>query len=143
MAAHDYKTLIRLNRFQVDERSKKLVALQAESQRLTDRDSELGELLERERIAAMSSIEAGAMYGAFSNGIAKRRERIAAEQVRLRALIDKARDDLRAAMGEVKKFEIAEGKARESERREEAGRQSQLLDETALEGFRRKQEERE
>ncbi len=137
----DYKTLIRLNKFKVDERSKALVALQAESQRLADRDRGLIELVEKERIAAQSSLEAGALFGPFSNGITKRRERIAAEQVRLGTLIDKARDDLRAAMGEMKKFEIVESKARAAERREQASKDAQLLDETALSGFRRKEEE--
>ena len=42
-------------------------------------------------------------------------------------------------MGEAKKFEIAEGNARAAEKRELAAKESQLLDETALSGFRRKE----
>ncbi len=141
--ARDYETLIRLNRWKVDERSRELNALQGQAQKLKDQDKMLVDRLEYEREAAKSSLEASAMFGPFSNGIGKQRNRIAADLRQLARKIDEARDNLRAAMGEVKKFEIAEANARAIEARELAAKESQLLDETALSGFRRKQEEAE
>jgi flagellar export protein FliJ len=138
---HDYQTLIRLNKFKVDECSRILLGLQSESQKLKDQDTTLAAKLEYEREAAKQSLEASALFGPFANNISKQRRAIAGEQRRLATRISDARDNLRAAMGEVKKYEIAQANARAAEAQEEAARESNRLDEAAIEGFRRKENE--
>ena len=137
---HDYKTLIRLNKWAVDELSRELVALQSESQKLKEQDQALAAKLEYEREAAKLSMEASALFGPFANNVSKQRRALAAEQRRLAVKISDARDRLRAAMGEVKKFEIAEANARAAEDRELAVKESNALDESAIVAFTRRGE---
>ena len=57
---------------------------------------------------------------------------------RIERKVDEARDALREAMSEVKKYEIAEANRVARVAQEEKSRESNLLDEIALQGFRRK-----
>ena len=136
----DYKALIRLNRWKVDEKSRALAELQAEAQRLADIEADLLVKLEEERIAARSSLEAGALFGPYAYGVAQQRRKLEVERARVERHIEIARDELRLAMGEVKKFEIAEANAQARKAAQEKAKEDQALDEIALTGFRRREE---
>jgi flagellar export protein FliJ len=134
------KPLIRLSRWKVDEQSRALAQLLEEEQRIRRADVTLQHQLEQERQAAQSSLEAAGMYGPFAAGISKRREALANELARLQTRIDETRDRLREAMGEAKKVEIADSNAKARERAEQKAKEDAMLDEAALEGFRRKKQ---
>jgi flagellar export protein FliJ len=140
MPSH-YASLVRLNKWKVDERSRTLGLLLNEAQALADKETALLVEIEQERAAAAGSIEAGALFAGYVVAVHERRRRLEAERAKVERQIEIARDELRAAMGEARKFEIAEASAKARERAERLAKDNAALDEAALSVFRRKGED--
>jgi flagellar export protein FliJ len=138
MARRTLKTLIRLNRFEVDEKRRDL-------QRLLDREAEIQAAIARldrdlraeQAVAAHPEAAAvGFSYGAFA---AATKERKAVELDKLAQLypeIEKAREALAEAFGTLKKYEIADANRAAAQAAEEARQETLELDEIALAGHR-------
>jgi flagellar export protein FliJ len=133
-----YASLVRLNRWKVDEKSRALGQLLAEAQRLADTEVALLAEIEQERKAAADSIEAGALFAGYVVAVHERRRRLEAERGKIERRIEVARDELRAAMGEARKFEIAQANAEARERAERLAEDNAALDEAALNAYLRK-----
>ncbi len=140
MSSH-YASLVRLNKWKVDEKSRALGVLLTEAQHLADTEAALLVEIEQEKIAAAGSLEAGALFAGYVVAVHARRRRLEAERARVERRIEAARDELRAAMGEAKKFEIAEANAQARARAERAAKDRAALDEAALNAYRRKSTE--
>ncbi|CAA7616149.1 conserved hypothetical protein [Candidatus Terasakiella magnetica] len=139
MSSKGLKTLIRLSKFNVDEKQRMLVALQGREDEILGwiRQQE-EQLKEEQRIAAADAGGVGFAYGAFANAWLSRRETLFSMLELLRADIVRARDDLAVAFNELKTFEITQ---RERERREQEERdrkEQAFLDEIGLNLHRRK-----
>ena len=141
MPSTHYSSLVRLNKWKVDEKSRALGVLLTEAQRLADIEAALLVEIEQEKIAAANSIEAGALFAGYVVAVHERRRRLEADRGKIEKRIEVARDELRAAMGEAKKFEIADNNAKARARAERLAKDNAALDEAALNAFRRNSEE--
>jgi flagellar export protein FliJ len=79
-------------------------------------------------------------FSAYSESMLKRRDIIADERTRLEKRIEVARDALRVAMGEAKKFDIAAANQTAREQAALKAKEDEAMDEAALNGFRRRED---
>jgi len=139
MANKGLRTLIRLSKWNVDEKQRVLVALQGREDEILGwikRSEE--QLKEEQRIAAEDSEGVGFSYGNFANAWLSRREQLLSMLEMVRAEIVRARDELAEAFNELKTYEITQ---RERERRAQEERdhkEQAFLDEIGLNIHRRK-----
>jgi flagellar FliJ protein len=139
MANKGLKTLIRLSKWNVDEKQRILVALQGREDEILSwiKQSE-EQLKEEQRLAAEDSTGIGFAYGYFAKAWLGRREQLFAMLEMVRAEIVRARDELAEAFNELKTYEITQ---RERERRAQAERDKKeqaFLDASGLTIPRRK-----
>ena len=133
------KALIRLSKWNVDEKQRVLVALQGREDEILSWIQRLDEQLkEEQRIAAEDSTGVGFSYGAFANAWLGRRQQLLSMLDMVRAEIVRARDELADAFSELKTYEITQ---RERDRRAQAERDKKeqaFLDEIGLNIHRRR-----
>lgn len=140
--AKGLKTLIRLSKFNVDEKRRVLTALQTREDQIIDEIRQGEEQLKQEqRLAAEDATGVGFVYGAFQRAWMKRRDLMHQALAAVRQDIEKARDELAEAYRELKTYEVTQAN-REKREREEADRKEQIfLDEVGLNIHRRKDKE--
>ncbi|WNJ99146.1 flagellar FliJ family protein [Thalassospiraceae bacterium LMO-JJ14] len=137
--ARDFKALVRLNDWEVDQKRRYLAEQLRQLDNLIGLLENLEAELKREQAhAASAPTEGGIFYGAYAAQAILRREdyqrRIAEQEQQVSA----AREQLRLAFLEFKKFEISEER-RVARMEAEANREEQLeLDEIGITGFNRK-----
>jgi flagellar FliJ protein len=138
MAKH-LNALIRLNKWNVDERRRELGVLLAKELEIEEWLARLDvELLEEQKVAAASEI-ASFTYGGYARRYIQRREDGRANLAAVQREILAARDRLADAYRELKTFEITQA-TRERREREEANlREQKTLDEVGLNLHRRRQ----
>ncbi|MBI2236854.1 MAG: flagellar FliJ family protein [Magnetospirillum sp.] len=136
------KTLIKLSKFNVDEKRRLLLALQErEEQIIAEIKRSEEQLAEEQRIAAEDSTGAGFAYGAYAKSWLGRREQLLRMLEAVRVEIVAARDAVAEAFSELKTYETVL-KERERRAREEADRKEQtFLDEVGLNMFRQREAE--
>lgn len=140
--AKGLKTLIRLSKFNVDEKRRVLTALQNREDQIIEeiRQGE-SQLKIEQRLAAEDATGIGFMYGAFHKSWMQRRDLMQQALAAVRAEIETARDDLAEAFRELKTYEVTQAN-REKREREEADRKEQVfLDEIGANIHRRKEPE--
>lgn len=131
-------SLIRLHRFQLDERRRDLATLEELAAKLKEQQRQLEDENKREQQAALGSIEAAGGYAGYAAGFLERRRKLAQSQAEVAQQIVRAREALAEAFQEMKRYEItAANRARQQELRE-ARRQQQVLDDLGIDRFRRK-----
>lgn len=136
----DLKAIIRITRFDVDERRRALGVLLRREAEIEDGLKALAEELERERaIAAADQGQAGFAFGPYLRRYHLRREEAEAALAHVRVLIAKAQDDLAEAFRGLKTYEIAQANRERREREEAARRDQALTDEIGMTLFRRRQ----
>ncbi len=140
--AKGLKTLIRLSKFNVDEKRRTLTALQAREDHIVDEIRQGEEQLKQEQLlAAGDSTGVGFVYGAFQQAWMKRRDLMHQALAAMRREIEAAREDLAEAFRELKTYEITQAN-REKREREEADRKEQIfLDEVGSNIHQRKEKE--
>ncbi len=131
-------SLIRLHRWKLEEKRRVLAELEALMDKLTSRASALEVEIINEQKAAAGSTEAGFAYGAYAAAAIHRRDVLAQSAAELNEKIEAARDDVKAAFQEAKKYEIAQERKVERERIVTARRERIVEDDVALDTFRRK-----
>jgi len=139
MAQKGMKTLIRLSKWNVDEKQRVLVALQGREDEILSWIKQSEERLkEEQRVATEDATGVGFSYGAFAKAWLARRQQLLAMLDMVRAEIVKAREELAEAFNELKTYEITQ---RERERRAQAERdrkEQAFLDEIGLNIHRRR-----
>lgn len=129
--------LMRLHRWQLDERRRHLAELEDLAQRLREEQYRLDAESEREQAAAAASPGAAASYAAQVRQLTERRRKLVQSRAEVAERIVRARDALTEAFQEVKRYEIIiANRTRQQELREEQPRQP-TLDELGVEAFRR------
>ncbi len=139
----DLNPLIRVRRHTVEQKQKFLAELYRQADMLQGQKTTLQKQMkeEREALDRMNSVE---MLTAFSNYAEAVKGRIAdidEAMKKLEVRIDLAREDMREAFAELKKIEITQERREAEEFRVIEKKQAELLDETALDGFRRRMAE--
>lgn len=137
--AKGLKTLIRLSKFNVDEKRRLLTALQArEDQILDDIERSKQQLKDEQRVAAEDATGVGFIYGAYHRAWMAVRDDQDRALLAVRQQIEGARAELAEAYREQKTYEVSQA-AREKREQEEADRKEQIfLDEVGATIHRRK-----
>ena len=131
-------TLIRVHRWQLDERRRYLADLDRLAARLRGDAQRLGDEAEAEARAAGLSLEAAAAYPDFIRTLIERRREIEHSVAEVDAQIAEAREAVAAAFQEVKRYELAAAHREREGRRQAARREQREQDGLALQIHRRK-----
>lgn len=135
----DLKPLIRVRKHTVEQKQKALAELYRQAEEMAAQKYALKEEMESEQRAAGkdNSAEMLQYLGTYVEAVKKKIKRLDAQMVDLDRRIELAREDMREAFAEFKKIEITQER-REAEALAEIERkQAQLLDDMAIDGFRR------
>jgi flagellar protein FliJ len=132
-------SLIRLHRWQLDERRRQLADLEALADKLRDEQTRLSTEQKAEQSVASASPEAATAYGAYARRLVDRRRKLAESLASVEQQIVQARDALSEAYREVKRYEIAAATRATQHGKRVARREQTTLDEVAAESHRRHQ----
>lgn len=134
------KTLVRLSRFDVDEKRRVLVELQAREDQILEDIRQHGiRLKEEQQLAAGDATGIGYLYGSYHQQWMAQREHHQIALMAARHMIEQARDALAESYRQLKTYEITQ-KERERKEREDANRKEQaFLDELGQQIHQRKE----
>lgn len=132
------ESLIRLHRFQVDEKRRKLAELELMRDEFRARERELeAQVLAEQRKAGISDV-AHFAYPMFAKSVIRRRQNILNSIEDIERQLGVAKEELAGAFRELKKYEIIEDNRKRRHRREAMRIEQTELDEVAL-GMHRRQ----
>lgn len=139
----DLDPLIRVRKHSVEQKQKFLAELYRQADEFLRQRETIQQQVrdEREALEGMNSVEMLAAFSAFAEAAKTRIADIAESMKKLDVRIEIAREDMREAFSDLKKIEITQERREAEEFRILEKRQMDLLDEVALDGFRRKVEE--
>lgn len=138
----DLDPLIRIRKHAVEQKQKFLAELYRQSEELETQKRTMVETLaeERKKVDEMG-VEALGYFGHYSEAVRGRIENINEALRKLNHRIEMAREDMREAFAEQKKIEITQAQRKQAARKKQDKKEGDMLDEVAIEGFRRKEEE--
>ena len=132
------ESLIRLHRFQVDEKRRKLAELDLMLQEFRMRERELeAQVLAEQKKAGISDV-AHFAYPMFAKSVIRRRQNILNSIEDIERQLAVAKEELAGAFRELKKYEIIEDNRKRKHRKEVMRVEQAELDEIAL-GIHRRQ----
>lgn len=136
----DLNPLIRVRKHTVEQKQKFLAELYRQADELQSQKESLLRQMQEERQAldAMNSIDMITAFSNFAEAVKGRIEDIDDAMAKIEVRIEVAREDMREAFSELKKVEITQERREAEEFRALEKRQAELLDEVAIEGFRRR-----
>lgn len=137
----DLTVLIRLHKHELDEKRRvlgELYSVQAELER-RKRELELALQLEKENIARSGDVHF--TFASYAAAMKQKREALEQNEAALGEQIEKAKESLMETFSELKKYEMTQEERERLEEEERRVRESRVMDEIGLEGFRRKGEE--
>jgi len=135
----DLHNLIRLHDWQVEEKQRQLAGLVGAVAALEDRARRLEEeLLHEQKVAAAAPAEIGLYYGNFAKAAIERRRMLAKAIAEAEAETAAARDKLREAYRELKKYAVAQDHRDVREAAERDRKEQIFLDELGMQTFLRK-----
>ena len=134
--------LIRVRKHALDQKQKFVAELYRQAEELENQKVTLLTTLEeeREKVDEMG-VEMLSYFGPYSKAVKERVQDIDEAASTLETRIEIAREDMREAFAELKKIEITKQNRDDAEEKEINKKESDELDEIAIEGFRRKVEE--
>ncbi len=128
--AKDFKTLVRMRKWALDEKQRELGEMLGVLGNLEAEKNALEQaVLAEQKIAAENPELAGFAYGGFASAVIAEREAIEKMIADQEAKIDAFRDEVADAFKELKTAEIAERNRLEAERAEEDKKEQDELDE--------------
>lgn len=138
----DLNPLIRVRKHTVEQKQKALAELYRQAEELLSQKKSLLDqlVIERQKVDEMGVAALG-YFGRYSEVVKGRCEEIDDSMKMLETRIEVAREDMRIAFAELKKIEITQERRDEVEEAEREKKAGQLLDEIAIDGFRRREEE--
>lgn len=135
------KTVIRLHKWQLDEKRRALADLQNLRDRLLAELQRLQQEMLHEQAVARADPLAAYGYAAFAKAALERGRRLQDSIAQVDRQIAAATEEMAEAFQELKRFELAEEERMKREREKIRRKEDAMLDETALVGFRRRQEQ--
>lgn len=136
----DLSALIKLHKHELDQKQIVLARLYAAVAELERERAEIKARLQSEKEAAKQSIDLHFLLPDFMKGAKVRLEKLAHREAELEEQIVRAKDDMMETFSELKKYEMTQEARERLEAQERKLKEGKLLDETALELFRRKEE---
>jgi flagellar FliJ protein len=138
----DLKPLIRVRKHGVEQRQKVLSELYRKAEALAQEKRDLLTRLDEEQAHLEEmDVQMLSYFGPYSDAVHERVEEIDKAAKTLDARIEIARDDIGRAFAELKKVEITQERREDEEEKARNDKESKELDDIAIEGYRRKQEE--
>ena len=134
------KTLIKLNKQQLDALRRSLVALEGQKANLDASIERLKAEVQAETRLAQSNVELARYFGAFTKAAQQKEADIRTEMAKLDKQMDTLREEIRGKFSELKTFEIALERQKEREKEKQAKQEAEQLDEIAMQQFVRKGE---
>lgn len=140
----DLDPLIRIRKHALEQKQKFLADLYRQAAELEQQKKNLVDTLaeERKKVDEMG-VQALGYFGHYSEAVRGRVEDIDDALRKLNNRIEVAREDMREAFTEMKKIEITQARRDAEEERLLKKKEDAMLDEVALEGFRRKGDDEE
>ena len=132
-------TLIRLRKFELEEKRRLLAEREAQAAAIENDINGLDMAVLHEQEAARRSQEVAFAYPAFARMAIDRRRELVEMLIAAHREVELAAEQVTIAYQELKKFEVAQANREKREREEQARKDQILLDEMAIEGFRRAQ----
>ena len=132
------ESLIRLHRFHVDEKRRKLAELELMLQEFRARERELEAQVQSEQKKAGISDVAHFAYPMFAKSVIRRRQNILTSIEDIDKQIEAAKEELSEAFRELKKYEIIEDNRKRKHRKDILRVEQMELDEVAA-GIHRRQ----
>ncbi len=136
------KTLIRLQRFELDAKRRKLADLEDLLADMKQRVRRLEEDMVDEGARAADQGTVALVYGPYIAAALARKRNLLNSQAELEGRIAEARDEVAEAFQDVKKYELAEAARVAREKAELAKKEREMLDEVGSVGFNRRSAER-
>ncbi|MCE7887142.1 MAG: hypothetical protein DYH13_06530 [Alphaproteobacteria bacterium PRO2] len=136
----DLNPLIRVRKHTVEQKQKFLAELYRQADELQNHKAALQRQMKEERDALekMNSIDMITAFSAYVEAVKERISDIDEAMEKLETRIEIAREDMREAFAEFKKIEITQERREAEEYRAIEKKQAELLDEAAIEGYRRR-----
>ena len=132
------KQLIRLHRWNLDEKRRKLNEFESLRDRMLGDIAEMEQLAERETEIAAQNQEGAMAFPQFISVLLERRRKLTNSLGEVEVAIEEARERLAEAFQEVKRYEIAAENAAKREADKRRLKETTLENELGLESFRRK-----
>ena len=138
----DLDPLIRVRKHAVEQKQKFLAELYRQAEEMEQQKQSMLDTLaeERKKVDEMG-VEALSYFGHYSDAVNNRVEDIDEAMIKLNNRIEIARDDMARAFEELKKVEITQDRRHAEEQKAIQKKESDMMDEIAIEGYRRKMEE--
>lgn len=133
--------LIRVRKFELEEKRRHLAELEEAAARLETAIVRLAEDVKREQLVASHDLEASFTFGAFASWSLDRRRQLEQALIAAQDEVRQAMDLVAEAYQDLKKLEIAQEMRRKRELAERERKEQMRLDDMALVGYRRKQEQ--
>lgn len=130
-------TLVRVRKWELDEKRRKLADLKQLAERLTDALERLSDEVAHERTVAGESADVAHAYAPFAAAAIERKRTLEASKVEVEEQITQATEELRQAFQELKTFETAQAQRSKRGADERRRRDQNRLDEIAIETYRR------
>jgi flagellar protein FliJ len=124
-------SLIRLKRFQVDDKRRQLTQIEAMIAEFNRMADELDDQIRSEQERVGITDVAHFAYPTFAKAAATRRDNLRNSALELDEQLERARDELNEAIGELKKFEQLEERDQQRERTAQEMAEQDQLDEIA------------
>ena len=135
----DLTGLIRVRKHALEQKQKFVAELYRQAEELENQKVTLLTQLEEEREKTQEmGVEMLSYFGPYSEAVKERVVEIDEASETLEARIEIAREDMRAAFAELKKIQITQENREDEEEKALNKKESDELDEIAIEGFRRK-----
>ncbi len=131
-------SLVRVHTWALNEKRQTLAGLEGLGQKLREDLEGLEEELRQEQSAATGSVEGTMAFPAFVAAALERRKKLRVSIANLDLAIEAAREEVREAYQEVKKYELARDNDERRERDRLALRERKVLDELGATLHRRK-----
>ena len=131
-------TLIRAQSWRLEEMRRNLGELEGLRADFVRQGDELEQELKREQVMVASTDEFAFAYNAYANAVINRRQNLAGSIADVDVEIMKARDKVREAYHELRRFEITQERAQARAKAEEERRERIMLDDLGGELHRRK-----
>ncbi|MBV6632141.1 MAG: flagellar FliJ family protein [Alphaproteobacteria bacterium] len=135
----DYKALIRIRKWALDEQRRQLGQLNAALNRIDEELARLAAEYEREQEAIEETdFIAAAGFGNYTEGMIIKRQEYSAARASVEQQIEAKTEEVRLAFQELKKFELAQEELEAAEEAEQQRLETIELDDIAIEGFARR-----
>lgn len=138
----DLDPLIRVRKHAVEQKQKFLAELYRQAEELeAQKKNMLDTLAEERKQVDQMGVEALGYFGNYSQAVKNRVEDIDDAMKKLNNRIEIARDDMARAFEDLKKIEITQERREAEEQKAIKKKEDDMMDEIALEGYRRKVDE--